>query len=208
MGLQNVLVFITFVSCVLSYSGEFIPKSYYIIDHHGHKSDVVYFRSKRAVELFPLLRMKRGGGSSASSHSSATASSSSSSGSGGGGGGGGGGGVPLYQGGNDYNPGIIDPAFGQDFFNFGGGGGSGGHSHSFASASSSSSSGVPGQGGSGGIDGQGYNGPILFSRFGEDTGTGVKVSGSAKGQKGAFSSSSSSINGDGKITYSVKSGKY
>ena len=74
-----------------------MPKSYYVIDHDGHKSDVVYFRSKRDVELFPLLRMKRGGGSSASSQSSAQASASSNSNSGSGGGGGG---APFYPGGN------------------------------------------------------------------------------------------------------------
>ncbi|KAJ3661433.1 hypothetical protein Zmor_005828 [Zophobas morio] len=212
MGIPNALVLLTFVSQVLCYSGEFVPKSYYVIDHDGHKSDVVYFRSKRDVELFPLLRMKRGGGSSASSQSSAQASSSSNSGSGGGGGG-----APFYPGGNGHNPGVVDPGFAgnfdPDFFHFGGGdsgvggNGGGGYSHSFASSSSSSSSGNgQGFGGVGGPDG--HNIPTLFSRFGEDTGTGVKVSGAAQGPRGAFSSSSSSIDGDGKIKYSVKSGKY
>ncbi|EEZ99583.1 hypothetical protein TcasGA2_TC001569 [Tribolium castaneum] len=221
MGLRNTLIFVALVSCVLAYSGEFVPKSYYIIDQDGHKSDVVYFRSKRDVESFPLFRVKRGGGSSSSSQSSASSSSSSGAGFGAGGGGAGGGGIP-FQGGSDYFPGFIDPGF-AEFFNSnfdalaklasstggGGGGGSGAFAHSFASSSSSGSSGIPsGFGGVGGTAGPGYKGPILFSRFGEDTGNGVKVSSSAQGPRGAFSSSSSSIDSDGKIKYSVKSGKY
>lgn len=62
--------------------GEYVPKSYYVIDHSGHKSDVIYVRSRR--DLLPLLRPRRtpGGGSSASSsaHASASASASSSAG--------------------------------------------------------------------------------------------------------------------------------
>ncbi|XP_008200073.1 keratin, type I cytoskeletal 10 isoform X3 [Tribolium castaneum] len=199
MGLRNTLIFVALVSCVLAYSGEFVPKSYYIIDQDGHKSDVVYFRSKRDVESFPLFRVKRGGGSSSSSQSSASSSSSSGAGFGAGGGGAGGGGIP-FQGGSAK---LASSTGG------GGGGGSGAFAHSFASSSSSGSSGIPsGFGGVGGTAGPGYKGPILFSRFGEDTGNGVKVSSSAQGPRGAFSSSSSSIDSDGKIKYSVKSGKY
>lgn len=50
--------------------------------------------------------------------------------------------------------------------------------------------------------------PILFSRFGEAEGSGVKVTGSAAGPRAAYSSSSSSIDSNGKIKYSVQSGKY
>ncbi|XP_044270528.1 keratin, type II cytoskeletal 2 epidermal-like isoform X2 [Tribolium madens] len=214
MGVRNIILLVTFVSSVLAYSGEFVPKSYYIIDQDGHKSDVVYFRSKRDVESFPLFRVKRGGGSSASSQSSASSSSNSGAGFGAGGGGAGGGGIP-FQGGSD--PGFAE--FFNNNFNAlaklasstggGGGGGSGAFAHSFASSSSSGSSGIPGGfGGVGGTAEPGYKGPILYSRFGEDTGNGVKVSSSAQGPRGAFSSSSSSIDSDGKIKYSVKSGKY
>ncbi|XP_044270529.1 probable H/ACA ribonucleoprotein complex subunit 1 isoform X3 [Tribolium madens] len=199
MGVRNIILLVTFVSSVLAYSGEFVPKSYYIIDQDGHKSDVVYFRSKRDVESFPLFRVKRGGGSSASSQSSASSSSNSGAGFGAGGGGAGGGGIP-FQGGSAK---LASSTGG------GGGGGSGAFAHSFASSSSSGSSGIPGGfGGVGGTAEPGYKGPILYSRFGEDTGNGVKVSSSAQGPRGAFSSSSSSIDSDGKIKYSVKSGKY
>nr|CAI5832545.1 unnamed protein product [Callosobruchus analis] len=44
--------------------------------------------------------------------------------------------------------------------------------------------------------------------FGETEGQGVHVSGSAQGPHAAFSSSSTSVDGDGKVKYSVKSGKY
>lgn len=53
-----------------------------------------------------------------------------------------------------------------------------------------------------------YYRPVLFSRFGEAQGTGVHVSGQAQGPNAAFSSSSSSVDDQGKIKYSVQSGKY
>lgn len=48
----------------------------------------------------------------------------------------------------------------------------------------------------------------IFSRFGEEQGSGVQVSGSAQGPQGAFSSSSTSADDTGKVRYAVKSGKY
>lgn len=41
----------------LSVAGEFIPKSYYIIDQNGHKSDVIELRNRR--DLLPILRARR-----------------------------------------------------------------------------------------------------------------------------------------------------
>lgn len=55
----------------MSVSGEYVPKSFYIIDENGQKSDVVFIRNRREI---PLLRVRRGGGSSA--HSSAQSSAS------------------------------------------------------------------------------------------------------------------------------------
>lgn len=50
--------------------------------------------------------------------------------------------------------------------------------------------------------------PALFSRSGEGVGKSVQVTGHAQGPNGAFSSSSSSVDSDGKVKYSVQSGKY
>ncbi|CAH1155287.1 unnamed protein product [Phaedon cochleariae] len=221
-------VLVIFGSVISAFPGEYVPKSYYLIDNEGHQSEAVPIRTKRDL-MRPLLRSRRGGGSGANSQASAGAHSSS-----GGSGGGqypsGGGGQYPYGGGEqygygDYNPAIMFPDFAEFAQNFpaafgppsGGGGGSrAGGAHSFASSHSSSSSGGGGHGGrspgsAGGLGGGhdvGYKGPILFSRIGEDQGTGVDVSGSAQGPRGAFSSSSSAIDSTGKIKYSVQSGKY
>lgn len=40
-----------------SVAGEFIPKSFYIIDQNGHKSDVIELRNRR--DLLPILRARR-----------------------------------------------------------------------------------------------------------------------------------------------------
>ncbi|XP_076271983.1 uncharacterized protein LOC143203631 isoform X4 [Rhynchophorus ferrugineus] len=160
-------------------AGQYVPKSFYIIDQFGRKSDLVYVRNRRDI-MEPLLRIRRAGGyASASSHASASASASSGSGGGGG----------QYY---------------------------GGAPQAFAGASSSSNAGVGGYGpasgqsygGLGSGHDAGYNGPILFSRFGEAEGSGIHVSGQAAGPNAAFSSSSSSVDSDGKIKYSVQSGKY
>lgn len=50
--------------------------------------------------------------------------------------------------------------------------------------------------------------PALLSRFGEGVGGDVGASSSAIGQRGAFSSSSTSVDSDGNVKYSVKAGKY
>ncbi|KAG5887933.1 hypothetical protein JTB14_003029 [Gonioctena quinquepunctata] len=209
---------LAFVSAISALSGQYVPKSFFVIDHDGHQSDVVYIRSRRDV-LKPLLRFRRGVGSGGGSSASSNAHASSSSGSSGGGG-------NNYDHGG-FNPGIIFPTDFEDFaqnfvpanLNLGAGGAGGGKAgaHSFASSHSSGSSG----GGSGGGYGNqghagglgagheaGYQGPILFSRFGEGQGTGVEASGAAQGQRGAFSSVSTSSDGDGNVKYSVKSGKY
>lgn len=57
--------------CYDAYIGaEYVPKSYYIIDRFGRKSDVVYLRNKRAIDLVPLLRARRMASSSGSGSSS------------------------------------------------------------------------------------------------------------------------------------------
>lgn len=63
--------------------GDYVPKSYYVIDHFGHQSQPVYVRSKRdLMNIIPLFRVKRGGGGSASSGSYASAGSSANAGAG------------------------------------------------------------------------------------------------------------------------------
>ncbi|XP_076271981.1 uncharacterized protein LOC143203631 isoform X2 [Rhynchophorus ferrugineus] len=189
-------------------AGQYVPKSFYIIDQFGRKSDLVYVRNRRDI-MEPLLRIRRAGGyASASSHASASASASSGSGGGGG----------QYYGG-DYVPNVaqgLSQIHGQvqDLLNNIASGV--GAPQAFAGASSSSNAGVGGYGpasgqsygGLGSGHDAGYNGPILFSRFGEAEGSGIHVSGQAAGPNAAFSSSSSSVDSDGKIKYSVQSGKY
>lgn len=51
-----------------------------------------------------------------------------------------------------------------------------------------------------------YSRPNFQSRFGGDDG--VSYTGSAQGAKGVYSASSSSIDSDGNVKYSVKTGKY
>ncbi|XP_060535674.1 uncharacterized protein LOC132707752 isoform X1 [Cylas formicarius] len=200
--------------CFAYYRGQYVPKSFYVIDKFGHQSDVVFIRNRRDI-MDHLPRVRRGDSyASASSHASASASSSSSANAGGGGG--------YNPGAYGYNPQIVEPNDIlnplQDIIHFvgnhAGGGGGGRGNQAFASSSSSASSGGSGQGYGTGHSGlgsgqqAGYQGPVLFSRFGESEGTGVHVSGQAQGQRGAFSSSSSSIDDKGKIKYSVQSGKY
>nr|XP_023015156.1 fibroin heavy chain-like [Leptinotarsa decemlineata] len=206
----TVYLVLAFVGATWAFSGQYIPKSFYVIDHEGHRSDVVPIRTRRDI-LKPLLRFRRGygagGGSGASASSHASAGSSA----------GAGGGVPYF---GDFDPGLVFPDFTNFAQNFpagfgGGSGGAKGGAHSFASSSSSSSSGTGSgygnQGHAGGLgagQGVGGRGPVLFSRFGEDKGTGVEVSGAAQGPQGAFSASSSSIDSEGNIKYSVQSGKH
>ncbi|CAG9770946.1 unnamed protein product [Ceutorhynchus assimilis] len=198
--------FVIAVGLTLAYApGEYIPKSFYLIDQFGHESAPIYIRNRREL-LNPLIRVRRGN-SYTSSSSSASASSGANSG----------GGAPIYLG--DYAPNVEHPSdiigHVQSLLNNIPGGAGGAGTHSFASSSSSSNAGNGGHPASGGSYGglgaghdAGYTGPVLFSRFGEAEGTGVQVSGAAQGNKGAFSSSSSSIDGNGKIKYSVQSGKY
>ncbi|CAH1968207.1 unnamed protein product [Acanthoscelides obtectus] len=221
-------------------AGQYIPKSFYVIDRQGHQSDVVYIRNRRDI-LEPLIRMRRGsdvGGNGAQASSSAHASASANAGAGGIGAGGEGipgfpggfpgpGGFPTGFNGHDYsNPSaFLDQlsSFASNFPGaFGGPGGiGGGQGKSFATSGSFASGGGQGsgsgtgygtgsEGGVGGHQGHqaGYNGPILFSRFGETEGRGAQVSASAEGPHAAFSSSSTSVDGNGKVKYSVKSGKY
>lgn len=185
-----VLVFVLVVvtaSCVYG-GGDYVPKSYYVIDHFGHQSQPVYVRSKRdLMNIIPLFRVKRGGGGSASSGSYASAGSSANAGAGAG--------APVYfnedQIANLANPEHILGQV-QNLINNIPGGPASGHS----------------SGGLGAGQQAGYQGPVLFSRFGEAQGTGVHVSGQAQGPNAAFSSSSSSVDDQGKIKYSVQSGKY
>ncbi|XP_017786026.1 PREDICTED: keratin, type I cytoskeletal 10-like [Nicrophorus vespilloides] len=199
--LMQAIVVSTLLASALAIAGQYVPRSYYVIDKFGHQSDFVYLRTRRALDLHPfVMRSKRGGGS----YSSSSASSSSSAGAGAG--------DPIYFGDNPPNRAYSNVESNAS----GNGGGYAGGSVSFASSSSSSSSGTGGGGGGGsgrhpgGSYGNSYNnndGPQLFSRFGEAEGTGVKVGASAAGPKAAFSSSSSSIDSDGKIKYSIQSGK-
>ncbi|XP_030751479.1 keratin, type I cytoskeletal 10-like isoform X2 [Sitophilus oryzae] len=187
----KLFVLVALVGVALAYQpGQYIPKSFYIIDHFGKKSDLVYVRNRRDI-MEPLLRIRRGGGSSgayssASSHASASAGSSA----GGSTGGSGGGNLPYY------------------------GGGTGAHSFAGSTSSTNAGNGASGPssgssyGGLGSGHDAGYNGPVLFSRFGEAEGSGVHVSGEAAGPNAAFSQSSSSVDSQGKIKYSVQSGKY
>ncbi|XP_066250630.1 filaggrin-2-like [Euwallacea similis] len=169
-------------------AGDYVPKSYYFIDQFGHRTEPVSIRSKRDLVWAlssPLHhRIKRGGGYAA-------AGSQASAGSG------------------VNHEDIIGQV--QSFLN-----NIPGAVQSFARAGSSNNAGFgvggpsSGQsyGGLGSGQQAGYQGPILFSRFGEAQGTGVHVSGQAAGPNAAFASSSSSIDDQGKIKYSVQSGKY
>ncbi|VEN35673.1 unnamed protein product [Callosobruchus maculatus] len=242
ISLYPCFVLLAFAGSTLAYAGQYIPRSFYVIDREGHKSDVVYIRNRRDI-LEPLIRMRRGsggGGNGGQSSSSAQASASANAGASSGAGAGGGG-IPDFSGGFP-GPGGFPPGFGgHDFSNpralldqlnsfassfpaaYGGpgatGGGVGG-GRSYATSGSYASGGGSGTGSGTGYSGGGgtnnghgghqggYDGPILFSRFGETEGQGVHVSGSAQGPHAAFSSSSTSVDGDGKVKYSVKSGKY
>ncbi|XP_066155267.1 uncharacterized protein hui [Euwallacea fornicatus] len=169
-------------------AGEYVPKLYYFIDQFGHRTDPVSIRSKRDLAWVfnsPLHhRIKRGGGY-------ATAGSQASAGSG------------------ANHEDIIGQV--QSFLNnipeavqsFARAGSSDGVGFGTGSSSSGRSYGGLGSG-----QQAGYQGPILFSRFGEAQGSGVHVSGQAAGPNGAFASSSSSIDDQGKIKYNVQSGKY
>ncbi|XP_030751478.1 putative lysozyme-like protein isoform X1 [Sitophilus oryzae] len=217
----KLFVLVALVGVALAYQpGQYIPKSFYIIDHFGKKSDLVYVRNRRDI-MEPLLRIRRGGGSSgayssASSHASASAGSSA----GGSTGGSGGGNLPYY--GVDYIPNVaqgLSQIQGQvqDLLNniaSNAGGGTGAHSFAGSTSSTNAGNGASGPssgssyGGLGSGHDAGYNGPVLFSRFGEAEGSGVHVSGEAAGPNAAFSQSSSSVDSQGKIKYSVQSGKY
>ncbi|KAJ8954071.1 hypothetical protein NQ318_004376 [Aromia moschata] len=166
MGLSYCLVLAALASAALAFSGQYIPKSVYLIDADGHKSDVVYIRDRRDLQQIPLLRVRRGGGGGGGqSYASSSAQASSSAGgygNGGGyssGGGGGGGGAPA-------NFADFIPDFSSDLANLAdnihsaiGSGGQAGAS-SLASASSSASSGVgSGYGNSGHAGGLGSGTP-------------------------------------------------
>lgn len=62
--------------------GEYVPKSYYVIDHFGHQSRPVYVRSKRDLMNIPLFRVKRGGSASSGSYASAGSSANAGAGAG------------------------------------------------------------------------------------------------------------------------------
>ncbi|KAL1516658.1 hypothetical protein ABEB36_000541 [Hypothenemus hampei] len=168
-------VFILIFGVSVAYGpGDYVPKSFYVIDQFGHQSDKVQFRNRREIMPNPSLsRVRRGGGAYAGS----------------------------YSGSGQIPDGFFDAA---------------GGANAFAGSTSSANSGFgPGgpssgksYGGLGSGQSAGYKGPILFSRFGETEGTGIHVSGQAQGPNAAFASSSSSIDGQGKIKYSVQSGKY
>lgn len=61
------------IDSVFLLDAEYIPKSYYLIDRFGHKSDVYLLRNKR--ELMPLLRNRRFASSGSQSGSASFASS-------------------------------------------------------------------------------------------------------------------------------------
>ncbi|XP_065160399.1 keratin, type II cytoskeletal 2 epidermal-like isoform X2 [Atheta coriaria] len=177
---------------VTAYAGEYIPKSYYIIAN-GQRSDTVYLRSKRSV--LHLLRKRRSSNIP---------------------------GVPspeqfFAQARDGFNPAAFQAriAGGNGGSGFGSGSGSG--AYSFSSASASGGGGT--QGGTGYSSGPssnnnhhysnvGSDSPRVFSRFGEEAGNNIHVSGSASGPHGAYSSSSATADGSGKVRYSVQSGKY
>ncbi|XP_065160398.1 loricrin-like isoform X1 [Atheta coriaria] len=191
---------------VTAYAGEYIPKSYYIIAN-GQRSDTVYLRSKRSV--LHLLRKRRSSNIP---------------------------GVPSPEQffaqareffnqlphGDIYFPDGFNPAAFQARIAGGNGGsgfgsGSGSGAYSFSSASASGGGGT--QGGTGYSSGPssnnnhhysnvGSDSPRVFSRFGEEAGNNIHVSGSASGPHGAYSSSSATADGSGKVRYSVQSGKY
>ncbi|KAJ8924960.1 hypothetical protein NQ315_001125 [Exocentrus adspersus] len=223
--LNVVCLLISLLDKIFQDPGEYVPKSFYLIDENGQESEPVQIvRYRRDI---PLLRVRRGGGGGSQASSSAQSSASAGGGGYGGGygGGSGAGGAPVHFEGENQNnkrqgcyrnfiPNFDQLASLARNIPTGGGGGAG--ATSFASASSSSSAG----GGSGGGYGNaghagglgaghpvGYNGPILFSRVGEAEGSGGHVSAAAQGNRGAFSSSSVSSDGS-KVKYSTQSGKY
>lgn len=60
--------------------GDYIPVSDYKIFNNGHRSDIVYLRSRR--DLLPIFRYRRSAGGGSSPHANAQASASATSGSG------------------------------------------------------------------------------------------------------------------------------
>ncbi|CAH1968209.1 unnamed protein product [Acanthoscelides obtectus] len=99
ISLYPCLLLLALAGSTLAYAGQYIPKSFYVIDRQGHQSDVVYIRNRRDI-LEPLIRMRRGsdvGGNGAQASSSAHASASANAGAGGIGAGGEG--IPGFPGG-------------------------------------------------------------------------------------------------------------
>ncbi|XP_044735575.1 uncharacterized protein LOC123297829 isoform X2 [Chrysoperla carnea] len=198
-------------------SGYFTPRSYYVIDKNGEKSDVVYLTPRVKRELFDKLHVIRKRSTDISnpkckglSSSVSIAGSGSSSGSGFGSGFGSNPGASFGSG--SGGSGYADPSqnfipgpppeflkFFETFFN------------TFPSAAQFGSQYV-----------QQHNnipnfGQDLASRFGGgeelvdsgevDNVPGISVNANAKGNKGAWSSSSTSIDSNGKATYETRSGK-
>ncbi|XP_050501243.1 keratin, type I cytoskeletal 9 isoform X2 [Diabrotica virgifera virgifera] len=200
-------------------SGEYVPKSVYLIDEDGSTSLPIHVRNRRDLEQI-LSRIRRGGG--AYSYSGSSSSNDFS---------GGFAGPPpeLAQLQSDIqdiaqrtsniqhevlshvqNIAASHPAgansgsysYSGSSGNSGGyGGGSGGHGGSGPSGGYRSAP-------SGGYGSGGSSGPSLFSRSGVEKGSGIKVSSAAQGPNAAFSYSSSASDGQGNVKYNVKSGQY
>ncbi|CAH1105766.1 unnamed protein product [Psylliodes chrysocephalus] len=182
INLTSVCFVVTILVSNVSSYGEYVPKSIFLIDELGQITNEYKVRSRRDLENV-ILRFRRSpgnsqGGGSANSYSGSYSHSGA-------------------DGGSSYIP---------DFSNF---------AANFPSnlediqRQAESFANVHGRSGGAPLpEDLGYRGPILFSRSGVGKGTGVKVSGAAQGPRGAFSSSSSSVDDQGNVKYDVKSGKY
>ena len=197
MVYRQLFVMLAVLGTTLAFAGEFVPKSYYVIDHNGHKSSVIYLRNKRSIPTLRNLRFRRSQGTSgASSFSSSSAGAGSGAGN------------------FNFDPSVFagfnfpgfDPTFFKNLMNNIEENARAAGARSFTGQDQAhSNGGFINKNGLGDITGQG---PTVVSRFGEAEGTGIGVSGRAAGPSGAFTSSSSSIDANGKIKYSVRSGQY
>jgi len=192
MSALHFFVVLAVLGSTLAFAGEFVPKSFYTIDEDGHKSDVVYLRKSALPRFRRSARPSDGAGSFSGSAAFGGPSS-----------------LPDIAGAVESG---LSGTFQQlrslqaQVEQAGGGGGAGGGGHAY-SGSFSTSGGGPGQGG------------VLHSRFASSGGGsekeyvtggngGIQASASAQGPRGAFSSSSSSVDSDGRVHYNVNARKF
>ncbi|CAG9864457.1 unnamed protein product [Phyllotreta striolata] len=173
------LIVVANLVCGVFPYGDYVPKSVFLVDENGQKIDEFRVRSKRDLEnAIRMFKRSPAPGGSSYSYSGSFSNAGSNP--------------------HDYVPDFSNfaaniPTSFEDIQR---------QTEKFANPSFHSR-----LGGAADHD-SGYKGPILFSRSGTDKGSGVRVSSASQGSRGAFSSSSSSIDGQGNIKYNVQSGKY